>query len=75
MIDLCLLQIATLAEAMAVARNASRVVGVYIEIIQPAFHNDIAIANGGTLQEDLVIRAINATTGTQTFRVRLNPKP
>ena len=59
-----MLQIATLSEAMATARNASRVVGVYIDIVQPSFHNAIAVANSGTLQEDLVLNAINSTTGT-----------
>lgn len=51
---------------MATARNASRAVGVYIDIIQPGYHNAIALANGATLQEDLVLNAVNATTGTPT---------
>ncbi|KAL3153916.1 hypothetical protein ABBQ32_013480 [Trebouxia sp. C0010 RCD-2024] len=57
------LQVATLREALATARNASRVVGVYIDIVQPAFHNAIALAEEGPLQEDLVLNAINSTGG------------
>lgn len=49
---------------MAAARNASRVVGIYIDIVQPGYHNAIAVSNQGTLQEDLVLNTINSTGGT-----------
>lgn len=54
---------------MAAAMNASRVVGVYIDIVQPGYHNAIALANSGTLQEDLVLNAVNATTGNALHAV------
>lgn len=60
------MQVATLQEAISTARNASRVVGIYVDIVQPAFHNAIAEANEGTLQEDLVLNAINSTDGMHT---------
>ena len=51
---------------MAAARNASRVVGIYIDIVQPGYHNAIAVSNQGTLQEDLVLNTINSTGGMYT---------
>ena len=60
------LQVATLQEAISTARNASRVVGIYIDIVESAFHNAIASANEETLQEDLVLNAINSTGGMRT---------
>jgi glycerophosphoryl diester phosphodiesterase len=54
-------QLMTLSEVMATARNASRVVGVYITLLQPAYHNRLAASNSTTLQEDLVLNALNAT--------------
>lgn len=54
-------QLMTLAEVMATARSAGRAVGVYITLLEPTYHNRLATANGTTLQEDLVLNALNAT--------------
>lgn len=57
---------------MATARNSSRVVGVYIDIVQPGFHNAIALTNNGTLQEDLVLNAVNSTRGDRHCYILLS---